>query len=129
MSSPREAFYDILQADSNVTDEISTRAFINYAPSATTKPFIVFRCDMIDETYTKDKSSSVDTWLVEVDIYHNDLASAETLGGLVTTAFEGYSGTINGNVVQGCKMVRQDQDEDVEQYPVWTQDYELRLER
>lgn len=129
MSSPREAFYDIIQADSNITAEIGTRAFINYAPSETARPFIVFRCDMIEETYTKDKTSTVDKWLVEVDVYHDDIDQAETLAGLVATAFEGYSGTINGNVVQGCKMVRQDQDEDVEQYPLWTQDYELRLER
>ena len=127
--SAREAIYDILQAESTVTDEIGTRLFMSFAPSETTKPFIVFRLNMIDDTFTKDRTSTVDKYLIEIDIYHNEVKDAESLSELIYAALQGYKGTINGNVVQGIRLDREEQDEDVDEYPIWSQDYELRIER
>ena len=127
--SVRTAVYDILQADSNVTDEVSTRVFMSRGNQEETIPFIVFEADMIENTYTKDKTSTVDKWRVELDIYHDSIANAEALGLLVRSALQGYTGTINSVTVQGCVLEVEQQDYDVDEFPLWSQDYEIRIER
>jgi len=127
--SVRTAVYDILQADSNVTDEVSTRVFMSRGNQEETIPFIVFEADMIENTYTKDKTSTVDKWRVELDIYHDSIEDAEALGLLVRSALQGYTGTINSVTVQGCVLEVEQQDYDVDEFPLWSQDYEIRIER
>ena len=126
MALSREVIYDILQADSNITDEISTRAFMTYAPSETTKPFLIYRTTVVDDTFTKDKTSTVHKHLVEIDIYHNTVKEAEALGRLIYNQFQGFSGTTSGGaVVTGCKFDREEQDTDEDGWDMWTQDYEI----
>ena len=126
MALSREVIYDMLQADSNITDEIGTRAFMTYAPSETTKPFLIYRTSVIDDTFTKDRTSTVHKHLVEIDIYHNTVKEAEALGRLIYNQLQGYSGTTSGNaVVTGCKFDREEQDTDEDGWDMWTQDYEI----
>ena len=127
--SVRTAIYDILAADSPVSTEVSTRIFMTFAPSQTTIPFIVFRADMVEDTFSKDNTSTLDTYSVEIDIYHNSVAEAETLAGKVRTALLGYMGTINSVTVDGCRLEREEQDYDEDKYPVWAQDYQIRIKR
>ena len=127
--SSRTAIYDILQAASPVTSEIGTRCFMSRGNQEEEIPFIVFETTMSENTYTKDKTSTVDTWSVELDIYHTSIKSAEELGAKVRTALLGYTGTINSVTVQGCNLITEQQSYDVDEFPLWSQDYEIRIER
>ncbi len=127
--SSRTAIYDILQATSAVTDEVSTRVFMSRGNQEETIPFVVFETTMSENTYTKDKTSTVDTWSVELDIYHTSIANAEALGAKVRTALLGYTGTINSVTIQGCNLISEEQSYDVDEYPLFSQDYEIRIER
>jgi hypothetical protein len=128
--SARKAFPQILNADSSVNSELGGRIYVGFAPSETARPFIVFRTQMEDDTYTKDNSSTVDVHRGEIDIYHDTIADAESVGALCYTALSGYRGTTSGGVVvTGCKLESEDPDFDVEQVPIWTQDYLIRINR
>jgi hypothetical protein len=130
MSSIRQTVYNILIADSPVLAEVSTRIYMPFAPSATALPFIVFRSDMTYDSFTKDNSSKTDAHSVEIDIYHNTMAEADALGKKVYTALQGYTGTASsGNIVDGCRLTEESEDYDEDLYPIWTQNYEIRLIR
>lgn len=127
--SARTAIYDILVADGSVNGQVSGRVFMTKAPQETTVPFIVFRADLMEHTFTKSGASTLDTFSIEIDIYHNTIAEGETLGGYIRTALDAYTGTINSVAVDGCHIENEVQDFDVEEFPIWTQDYNLRIIR
>ena len=123
---------DILIADSAVNAAIAGRVFITSAFDSTALPYVIIEAVMQNNTYTKDKDSTVDTYSAEVFIYHNSISEAIALGLLCRDALQGYSGTINGVSVQGCYLTSESDDEgeiDGRFIPVWTQDYQIRLKR
>lgn len=135
--SVRRAVYGILTADATVGAAVINsgnsnnpyRVYLSQGFNGETKPYIIVRADMIDHSYTKQKTSTVDTFRVELDIYHDTLAEAETLALNCRTALQGYSGTIDSVVVDGCHLVDEGHEKDPEEVEFWTQDYELRLVR
>jgi len=127
--SVRTATYDILQADSPVSTEISTRLYLDFAPQGTALPHIVFFYNMIEDTYTKDNNSLTDKYSVNLEIYHNSPAEAEALGLKCRTALQGYRGTINGVVVKGSRLVDERHDYEPELDAMYEQEYELIIDR
>jgi Na+-translocating ferredoxin:NAD+ oxidoreductase RnfG subunit len=126
-----KAVSDILLA-SNVNSTVSDRIFTSSAFTTTTMPYIVLQAQMEQNSYTKDKDSTVDTYLTEVFIYHNTIAEAVTLGNLCRTALQGYSGTINGIGIDGCHLRAEEDDEgeiDGQFIPIWSQEYQIRMKR
>lgn len=127
--SVRSATYDILQADSNITDEIGARLYLDFAPQAPTLPYIVYFYNMIEDTYTKDNTSTCDKWSVNLEVYHNSPKEAEALGLKCRTALQGYRGTINGVNVKGSRLVDERHDYEPELDPMYEQEYELMIDR
>lgn len=123
----RAAVYDILAADGSVSGDVATRIYLNFAPSATTTPYIEFTYEGIDESFTKDGPSDFDTYRVEVRCYHNTSKDAETLAGYCRTALDGYSGTINGVDVSGIKYQDDEPEADIDLNPYHQIDFQVIL--
>lgn len=129
------AAYDILTGDANVSALVANsgnvnepyRVFLGYARNGETKPFIVFRTALIDETQTKSGASDLDTWRLELDIYHTTHLLGATLANYCRTALEAYKGTINGVIVQGCRIDGFETDQDIDNLPIWTMDLTIRV--
>ena len=74
-------------------------------------------------------ASSVDTERVEIEIYHDTIKEAEDLGVLVRAALDMYTGTLNGNTAQRIRFRRQRPDMNIEEEPMFYQEYQLRIEQ
>jgi hypothetical protein len=118
------------QAESSITDVISTKCYILSAPSGTALPYTIMDAVMIDNAYNKQKENSVKTYSVKMFHYQTTQDLAITLGALWEAALEGYSGTINSVEIQGAYLDSEEPDEeqiDGNIVYVWTQDYQIRM--
>ena len=98
------AIYGILSADSDVTDDVSTRIFPNVAPPKTTFPFIVYDVTSDEPTDYKQGVSSLDTNSVMVSVYAETYTKAADVATNVRTALDRTSGTYSVVVVQSIKF-------------------------
>lgn len=122
----------ILQATSAITDEVSTRVYIRSAFTGDALPYIVMDASMIENTYSKDRTSPVDTYSVLLEIFHNTADEAIALGELCRTALLGYAGTVNSQEVQDCYLDSEDSTEyeiDGQLVPGWQQEYQITIVR
>ena len=125
--SVRAAIYDILAADGDVSGQVSTRIYLDIAPSATSTPYLIFTYEGIGESFTKSGPSALDTFRVEVNCYDDTAADAETLAGYVRTALDNYRATINGVVVDGIKYLDQEPEYDIDNPFSHTIDFQVRI--
>jgi hypothetical protein len=119
--------YRILAADAGVSAAVGTRIYIIESPQGTPNPHIVYRASLENETFSKSGVSLVDTWRVELDIYHATFALASSVAQLVRSALDGYQGTIGDATVQGCKFEDARPDKDVNDLPIWSMDFKMRV--
>lgn len=124
-----QATYDLMVADSPVSTSLGTRIFFVEAPQKTTLPYCVMNTDMQDTTFTKSGASKLDTWRVEIDIYHTSLTLAQTVADQVISVLDGYTGTINSVLVQRIHLDSQEADKDIDNDRIWSLDFIMRKGR
>ena len=137
MSSVRKGAYAIITTDLTIGPLVENagntanpyRVYLGQGFNNETLPYIIMRAYMTSGSYTKQKKSSIDEFRLELDIYADEIATAETIGGYCRTALEGYSGVVNGANIDGCRLDTEDEDVDEQATSFWTQDYQIRIGR
>lgn len=92
-----EAIYDLL-------DGVTTRTYPNKAPQGTVLPFLVYTVVLTSPNDTKDGVSDLDVIRIQVSVFSNTYANAQTLAGSVRTALDRYSGTIQSVVIDSINF-------------------------
>ena len=125
--SVRKAIHDILAEDGSVSGQVSDRIYLNFAPSGTAAPYIVFTYEGTDDSFTKSGPSDLDVFFVTINCYDENAENAETLSRYVRTALDNYKGTINGVGVSGCKYMDEDPDHDIDLNPYHEINFQIRI--
>ena len=97
----------ILIANSTLYAAVVDRVYPVVAPEKPILPCIVYNLDDIQTTEHKDAAFRWDVCSVTVTVIATTLTQAETLGNLVRTALNRYTGTISSDVVKTINITGQ----------------------
>lgn len=106
------AIYAMLQAESTLTDEVSTRVYPLGTHDAT-YPYIIYKLNSRDRNYHLGGASGLAYTEAEIMIFTNGLGGAkklETIRGAVQEALDGTSGTFDSTSIKTCRLVGDFQD-------------------
>tara|TARA_R100001244_G_scaffold121245_1_gene90880 strand:+ start:7013 stop:7423 length:411 start_codon:yes stop_codon:yes gene_type:complete len=103
-----KAIYNILTTDATVSAKIGLRCYPNInTERANSFPYIVYTHAGEDPHDTKNGVSTLNTALIDVSIYTNDMLVNEILAEEVRQALDRKSGTYNTIVVQSVQYTNQ----------------------
>lgn len=124
------AIYQILAAANAVTAVTGTNIFTGIAPAEDMTCYVVIHLIGITPENDKDGPSKLDQARVQVNSFHTEKATGDTLAALIRTALDRYRGSIGGFSID--KIVFQDARSDFDyehnQYEVM-QDFIVRQKR
>ena len=130
-----KAVYNILTTDVAVAAAIGTRCYPNInTERANNFPYIVYSHAADEPHDTKHSVSTLNTALLNITIYDNDMLNNETLAEDVRQAIDRKSGTYNTIVVQSVQYTNQSNQfefegmEDDDGVFVISQNYKIRYE-
>lgn len=102
------AIFNILTTDANVSLSIGTRCFPNINPLRKNDfPYIVYSHAGDDPHDTKNGVSTLNTAIIDISIYHNNMLNNEELAAYVRQAIDRRSGTFQTVVVQSVQYQNQ----------------------
>lgn len=90
-----------LLADSNISNEISTRMFPLRLPQNTEFTAITYQVISGDSTYTQDGDSGLDRPRIQIDVWDPSYEKSVEVGNLVKDRLSGFKGTVSGIEIQG----------------------------
>lgn len=98
--------YGILSADSTLTAMLATTTSIypEVAPQGAANPCLVYSESTGEFSDTKSGASTLDTSIIQVDVYASTIAERNTIGNRVRTVLDRYSGTVNSVKIQSVQM-------------------------
>ena len=108
-----KAIYSILSADAELSALVGNRIFPLIAVKAhdeeTIYPFIVFRRDSINPSYSKDGINS-DITTVSILCVSNDYEQSALVADLALSALSGKRGTFEGEIIDSIRLIEASED-------------------
>jgi len=124
------AIFQILIAASAVTAITGTNIYTGVASQNDMESYIVIHLIGVVPENTKDGASKLDQCRVQINSFHSNKATGDTLAGLIRSTLDRYRGSIGGFTID--KIIFQDAQNDFDyehdQYKV-LQDFIVRQKR
>mgnify|MGYP002639966762 CR=1 FL=1 len=89
------AIYSILSGNAAVAAIVGTKIYPEIAPQGDAMPFIVYQIQSALPETTKDSTSKLDTYQINIICFGNDYDVLFTLEAAVRTAIDRYKGTVS----------------------------------
>ena len=122
--------YQILAAASGVTSLVGTSIFTVLASQSDLSAYVVIHIIDIVPENTKDGVSKLDQVRVQVDSFHSNKSSGDSLAVAIRSALDGYGGTVGSTLIDNIyfDQALNDYDYDRDLYKV-QQDFIVRHKR
>lgn len=101
-----------LQADSSIAREVGMRIHENYAPEAGPAPYIWFRLAGTDyeRTLGDAPTNAPFRYRFDIEIWARSIRHARTIGALVASRLDSYTGSFGDSTVKGIFVEQQPDD-------------------
>jgi hypothetical protein len=101
------AIYGRLSSDATLTALLAstTSIYPEVAPQNAANPCLVYSESTPEYADTKDGKSTLDTSIIQVDVYANTIAERNNIGSRVRVLLDRFSGTVNSVAVQSIQLV------------------------
>ena len=94
----------LLEADTDITDVVSTRIHVENIPQGTDFPAILLTTVATTREWSNDGAALIPTSSIEIDCFGNTYNQAINLADAVRILFDGYE---NGTTIQGMFLTNQ----------------------
>jgi len=94
----------LMEADTDITDVVSTRIFVDHVPQGKSFPCIMLTTSSVEREWSNDGACLIPTSSIEIDCFGNTYKQAIDLADEVRLLFDGYQ---NGTTIQGMFLSNQ----------------------